>query len=113
MDIVCLHSIQNGKVWNFRKPSSGHNYTVYLFSSKALIYLITIVSIGDITAFFVGKKYGKTLCCEILELPFGAFWKGGKFTEKTCNTLNLENVTSYEYDTTKKYTLVYMIFFIK
>ena len=34
-------------------------YTVYLFSPKALIYLITIVSIGDITAFFVGKKYGK------------------------------------------------------
>ena len=23
--------------------------------------------------FEVGKKYGKTLCCEILELPFGAF----------------------------------------
>ena len=25
------------------------------------------------TPFEVGKKYGKTLCCEILELPFGAF----------------------------------------
>ena len=34
-------------------------YTLYLYSSKALIYLITIVSIGDIAAYFVGKKYGK------------------------------------------------------
>tara|TARA_Y100000992_G_scaffold181270_1_gene122401 strand:- start:306 stop:1145 length:840 start_codon:yes stop_codon:yes gene_type:complete len=34
-------------------------YTLYLYSSKALIYLITIVSIGDIAAYFVGRKYGK------------------------------------------------------
>ncbi len=34
-------------------------YTLYLYSSKALIYLITMVSIGDIAAYFVGRKYGK------------------------------------------------------
>ncbi len=34
-------------------------YTLYLYSAKALIYLITIVSIGDIAAYFVGRKYGK------------------------------------------------------
>ena len=34
-------------------------YTLFLYSSKALIYLITIVSIGDIAAYFVGRKYGK------------------------------------------------------
>tara|TARA_B100001093_G_scaffold63090_1_gene53014 strand:+ start:897 stop:1733 length:837 start_codon:yes stop_codon:yes gene_type:complete len=34
-------------------------YTIYLYSDMALIYLISIVAIGDISAFFVGKKYGK------------------------------------------------------
>ena len=34
-------------------------YTIYLYSHTALIYLISIVAISDISAFFVGKKYGK------------------------------------------------------
>ena len=34
-------------------------YTIYLYSHKALIYLISIVAIGDISAFFIGKKFGK------------------------------------------------------
>ena len=34
-------------------------YTIYLYSHTALIYLISIVAIGDISAFFIGKKYGK------------------------------------------------------
>ena len=33
-------------------------YTLYLYSPKSLIYLITIVSIGDISAYFIGRKYG-------------------------------------------------------
>ena len=34
-------------------------YTIYLYSHMALIYLISIVAICDISAFFIGKKYGK------------------------------------------------------
>ena len=34
-------------------------YTIYLYSHSSLIYLISIVAIGDISAFFIGKKYGK------------------------------------------------------
>jgi len=34
-------------------------YTIYLYSHTGLIFLISIVAIADISAFFVGKKYGK------------------------------------------------------
>ena len=34
-------------------------YTIYLYSHIALIYLISIVAISDISAFFIGRKYGK------------------------------------------------------
>jgi phosphatidate cytidylyltransferase len=33
-------------------------YTIYLMSPKSLLYLISIVAISDISAFFVGRRYG-------------------------------------------------------
>ena len=33
-------------------------YTIYLYSPKALLYLVSIVAISDISAFFIGKRYG-------------------------------------------------------
>ena len=33
-------------------------YTIYLMSPKSLLYLISIVAISDISAFFVGRRFG-------------------------------------------------------
>ena len=34
-------------------------YTLFLFSPEALLFLISLVSISDIAAFFIGKNFGK------------------------------------------------------
>jgi phosphatidate cytidylyltransferase len=35
-------------------------YALYLLSPVALLYLISLVALSDISAFFVGKKFGKS-----------------------------------------------------
>jgi len=34
-------------------------YITYIYSQKALIFLISIVALADISAFFIGKRFGK------------------------------------------------------
>ena len=34
-------------------------YTLFLFSPEALLFLISLVSISDIAAFFIGKHFGR------------------------------------------------------
>tara|TARA_B110000444_G_C18819586_1_gene587004 strand:+ start:1240 stop:2076 length:837 start_codon:yes stop_codon:yes gene_type:complete len=41
-------------------------YTLYLFSPPALLFLVSLVSIGDISAFFIGKKIGKNAFFNII-----------------------------------------------
>ena len=43
-------------------------YTIYLMSPKSLLYLISIVAISDISAFFVGRRYGSRSFLAILAL---------------------------------------------
>ena len=41
-------------------------YALYLLSPVALLYLISLVALSDISAFFVGKKFGKSSFFKII-----------------------------------------------
>jgi len=76
-------------------------YITYIYSQKALIFLISIVALADISAFFIGKRFGKR--------KFFSIISPNKTTEGFIGSITICLIASFIFCLSENYNFLFTI----